>query len=176
MIRIARAIDRMCLAVSGIASWLALAMVLLGAFNAVARYLGRFIGVELSSNTFIELQWYLFSAVFLLAAAGTLANDGHVRVDVFYGRLGRRGKAWIDLLGTLLLMLPFCAFVFWLSLPSVANSWAILEASPDPGGLPRYPIKTLVPVAFGLLIAQGLARTALNLAVLRGNLPRAQTK
>ena len=175
MIRFARAIDRMCLAISGAAIWLTLAMVLLGAFNALARYLGRFIGVELSSNTFIELQWYMFSAVFLLAAAGTLARDGHVRVDVFYGRLSQRGKAWIDLLGTLLLMLPFCVFALWVCLPSVASSWAILETSPDPGGLPRYPIKTLVPVAFALLILQGLARAATNFAVLRGEISPAET-
>jgi len=173
MIRVARAIDQMCLVIGRAATWLALGMVLLGAFNAVARYAGRFVGVELSSNTFIELQWYLFSAVFLLAAASTLARDGHVRVDVFYGRLSPRGKAWVDLLGTLVLMLPFCAFALWVSLPSVSSSWAILEGSPDPGGLPRYPIKTLVPVAFGLLILQGFARALVNYDVLRGARPEA---
>ena len=167
-IRIAQAIDRMCLSISRGASWLLLLMVGLGAFNAVARYLGRFIGVELSSNTLIEGQWYLFSAVFLLAAAGTLARDGHVRVDVFYGRLSPRGRAWIDLVGALLLMLPFCVFVLSMSIPSVLSSWRILEGSPDPGGLPRYPIKTLVPIAFTLLILQGLARVTLSLAVVRG--------
>jgi TRAP-type mannitol/chloroaromatic compound transport system permease small subunit len=169
MIRIAQAIDRLCLAVSRAATWLVIAMVLLGAFNAIARYLGRFIGVELSSNTLIEGQWYLFSAVFLLASAGTLARDGHVRVDVFYGRLSPRGKAVVDLLGTLLLMLPFCIFALSVSIPSVLSSWKILEGSPDPGGLPRYPIKTLVPIAFGLLILQGIARATLSFAVLRGH-------
>lgn len=168
MIRLAQAIDRLCLGVSRFATWLALIMVGLGAFNALARYAGRFIGVELSSNTFIELQWYLFSAVFLLAAAGTLARDGHVRVDVIYGRLPRRNRAWIDLLGTLLLMLPFCVFALAVSIPSVSSSWAVFEGSPDPGGLPRYPLKTLVPLAFGLLILQGVARALASLATLRG--------
>jgi TRAP-type mannitol/chloroaromatic compound transport system permease small subunit len=169
MIRIAHAIDRLCLGVSRAAAWLVILMVLLGAFNAIARYLGRFIGVELSSNTLIELQWYLFSAVFLLAAAGTLARDGHVRVDVLYGSLATRGRAWTDLLGTLLLMLPFCGFLLWVSWPSVANSWAILEGSPDPGGLPRYPLKTLVPIAFAMLFVQGISRVLHCVSVLRGD-------
>lgn len=137
--------------------WLVLAMVLIGAFNAVARYAGRYVGINLSSNALLEAQWYLFAAVFLLAAPYTLLQDRHVRVDVLYGRLSPRAKAGIDLAGTLLFLVPFCAVGLWLSWPSVSNSWAVLEQSSDPGGLPRYPVKTLLPVALILLGIQGLA-------------------
>src|SRR6056297_2505161 len=122
--------------------WLTLGMVAIGAFNAIARYLDKYTGLGLSSNSWIELQWYLFSLVFLLGAAYTLKQDDHVRVDVLYNWLSRRGRAWINVLGTVLFLLPFCAVVFWMSIPFVVDSWAILEQSSDPGGLPRYPIKT----------------------------------
>jgi TRAP-type mannitol/chloroaromatic compound transport system permease small subunit len=142
-------------------------MVGVGAFNAVARYLGKYAGVRLSSNLWIELQWYLFSLVFLLGAAYTLKYDDHVRVDVLYGRLSRKGKAWINLLGTALFLLPFCGVVLWMSIPFVANSWAVLEASPDPGGLPRYPIKTVIPLALLLVMLQGVSLMIREVAVLR---------
>lgn len=150
-------IDRITGSLGRGVSWLALVMVLIGAYNAVARYLGRFIGTELSSNAYIEAQWYLFSALFLLGAADTLRTDRHVRVDVLYGRLSPRVRAGIDLAGTLLLLLPFCALCFWVALPAVQSSWAIAEQSPDPGGLPRYPLKTLIPVSFALLGLQGVS-------------------
>ena len=114
----------------------------MGAFNAVARYLGKSIGLNLSSNAYIEAQWYLFSAVFLLGAAHTLQRDQHVRVDVLYGRLTARKKAWIDIIGTVCFLIPFCLFGLVISIPAVRNSWAVLEGSPDPGGLARYPLKT----------------------------------
>ena len=149
----------------------ALVMVLLGAFNTVVRYLGRFTEADLASNTLIEAQWYLFSALFLVGASWTLKEDAHVRVDVFYGRLSPRGKAWIDLLGTLLFLLPFCAFAIYVSWGPVSESWRTLEGSPDPGGLPRYPVKTLVPLAFGLVIVQGLSMAARKAALLFGGEP-----
>jgi TRAP-type mannitol/chloroaromatic compound transport system permease small subunit len=153
------------------AAWASLGMILLGAYNAIVRYLGRFTGAQLASNTLIEAQWYLFSVLFLLGAAWTLKEDAHVRVDVFYGRLGERGKAWVDLLGTLFFLLPFCAFGIYTSWAPVAEAWRTLEVSPDPGGLPRYPIKTLLPVAFALLILQGLVIAAKKVQVLRGRSP-----
>lgn len=156
--------ERLGLAVS----WLTLLMVIVGAFNALARYLGRFLGWSLSSNAYLELQWYLFSVVFLIGACYTLRRNAHVRVDVFYGRLPRRGQAWIDLLGALFFLVPFSVFGLWLSWPSVRNSWQILEASPDPGGLPRYPIKTVILIGFALLIVQGLAEAARNALLLWG--------
>lgn len=138
--------------------WLVLAVVLIGAFNAVARYVGRFTGRSLSSNLWIELQWYLFSLLFLLGTAYTLHHDGHVRVDVFFHRLGARGRAWVNLAGTVLFLIPFCILMIWTSWFPVANSWKILEMSPDPGGLPRYPIKTAIPIAFLLVLGVGCAQ------------------
>lgn len=148
--------------------WLTLGMVAVGAFNAIARYMDRYTGLGLSSNMWIELQWYLFSLVFLLGAAYTLKYDDHVRVDVLYSQLSRRGKAWINLLGTTLFLLPFCGVVLWMSIPFVSNSWAILEASSDPGGLPRYPIKTVIPLALLLVMLQGVSLMIREVAVLRG--------
>jgi len=163
-----RWIDALNGAVGRGASWLVLVMVLVGAGNAVARYLGRFIGINLSSNAYLEMQWYLFSLVFLLGAAYTLQRDDHVRVDVLYGRLSRRGRAWVDAVGTVLFLIPFCLFCLWVSWPSVRNSWQVLEGSPDPGGLPRYPIKSVILVAFVLLILQGCAELYRKVALLRG--------
>jgi len=171
LLRVASAVDRLNRAVGRIVAWLVLGMVLVGAFNTVARYLGRYLGVALSSNAWIELQWYLFSLVFLLGAAYALERDAHVRVDVLYGRLSPRGRAWIDVVGTVVFLLPFCAFGIWMSLPTVRSSWAVLEMSPDPGGLPRYPIKTAIPVAFALLFFQGVSELIKKVAFLRGIRP-----
>jgi TRAP-type mannitol/chloroaromatic compound transport system permease small subunit len=167
-LRLAARIDRINERIGEGVSWLALLMVLVGAYNAVTRYLGRFIGVRLSSNAFIELQWYMFSLIFLLAAAYTLRRDAHVRVDIFYARVGTRARAWINLLGTALFLLPFCFLALRLTWPAVRNSWAVLEMSPDPGGLPRYPLKTMILVAFVLLILQGVSIVIKQIAILRG--------
>ena len=165
-LRLASGIDRFSERVGTFVYWLTLIMVILGAFNAVARYFDRFTGLSLSSNLYIEMQWYLFSIVFLLGAAYTLKWDAHVRVDVFYGRLSDRGKAWINVLGTLLFLFPFCILMLVMAWPSVQNSWAVLEMSPDPGGLPRYPIKSIIPIAFVFLMMQGISMLVRNLAVL----------
>ena len=160
---LAWAIDRATSAIGRVVSWLVPAMVLIGAYNAVARYLGRFLGVNLSSNLYLELQWYLFSLIFLVGGAYALRENAHVRVDVLYGRLGRRARAAIDCAGTLLLLAPFCIFILWVSWPSVRNSWVVREGSPDPGGLPRYPLKAVILVAFALLLVQALSELLKNL-------------
>ncbi len=152
-------------------SWLTLAMVAVGAYNAVVRYLGRFTGWHLSSNAYLELQWYMFSLVFLLGASYALQTNAHVRVDVVYSRLPERWRRRIDLWGALLFLIPFAIFGLVMSWPAVRNSWAVLEVSSDPGGLPRYPIKSVLLVAFALLALQGLAEAARNwqrLRALRG--------
>ncbi|SHK86984.1 TRAP transporter small permease subunit [Rhodothermus profundi] len=166
-LKLARAIDRLNLWVGRLVYWLVLFMVLVGAYNAVVRYLDRYTGIGLSSNFYIELQWYLFSLVFLLGAAYTLQRDAHVRVDVFYGRLAPRARAWINLLGTVLFLLPFCGLVLWVSWGWVVNSWVVREVSPDPGGLPRYPLKAMLPVAFVLLALQGVSMLIHQVARLR---------
>lgn len=170
-LRIARSIDRVNEHIGRGVYWLTLVMVLVGAYNAIVRYLDRYTGLGLSSNTYIELQWYLFSVLFMLGAAYTLKHNAHVRVDVLFSRLSSKGQAWINLLGTVLFLLPFCALMLWVSWPTVRNSWAILEQSPDPGGLPRYPIKTMIPIAFILLFVQGLSMLIKQVAILQGVLP-----
>ena len=169
LLRISAAIDWLNEQIGKLVGVLVLAMVGFGAFNALARYAGRFTETQLSSNAFIELQWYLFSLVFLLGAAYTLKRDQHVRVDVLYGRLGPRAKAGVDLAGTVLFLIPFCIFALWVSFPTVKNSWAVWELSPDPGGLPRWPIKTAILVSFALVLLQGISQLVKHLnAVLTG--------
>ncbi len=168
LLRFSRAIDRMNGAIGSVISWLVVVMILIGAFNAVARYLGRFTGWNLSSNAYLELQWYLFSLVFLLGAAWTLRENAHVRVDVLYSRLSARSQAWINTVGAVVFLLPFAVFGFVMSIETVVDSWKVLEGSPDPGGLPRYPLKTMIPVAFVLLFVQGLSELFKSMAVLRG--------
>ena len=156
-LRVAAAIDRATGVLGRASAWLALIMVLVGAFNAVARYLGRYVGINLSSNAYLEMQWYLFSMLFLLGAAWVLRENAHVRVDVLYSRVSTRAQSLINILGTLLLLVPFSAFVLWVSSPIVRNSWSIREGSPDPGGLPRYPLKALILVCFALLLLQAVS-------------------
>ncbi len=168
-LKMAGLIDALNDRVGQIMYWFALAMILIGAYNATVRYLGDFFSRNLSSNAYIEVQWYLFGAMFMLGAAYTLRHNAHVRVDILYSRLSAKGQAWIELLGTLLFLLPFSSMVLYLSLPWVEFSWQLHEVSPNPGGLPRYPIKTIVPIAFALLILQGFSQAIKALAVIRGH-------
>lgn len=166
--RFAGAVESLNDRIGSILRWLALIMVIIGAYNALARYLTRFAGVSLSSNALNELQWYLFSIIFLLGAAYGLRKDVHVRVDVLYQRLSAKRRAWIDLVGTVLFLLPFSALMLKVSWPVVKASWIVRETSPDPGGLSRYPIKGLVLVSFALLALQGLAHLIRQIEVLQG--------
>lgn len=166
--RLSRAIDALNNRIGAAIRWLALIMILVGAFNAIARYTTRYTGVALSSNAYLDLQWYFFSLIFLLGAAYGLERDVHVRVDVLYARLSRKGRAWIDLAGTVLFLIPFSVLMLWVSWPAVRNSWAIRETSPDPGGLARYPIKTVILLSFGLLLLQALSQLLKQVDVLRG--------
>src|SRR4029078_4684623 len=146
IIRIAALIDRVNAAVGRAASWCALAIVLIGFTVVLLRYV-----LGLGSIWLQESILYFHAALFLLAAAWTLREGGHVRVDVFYADATPRTKAWVDLLGALLLLLPFAVPVFAFSLPYVARSWAILERSRETSGLPLvFVLKTLIPL-FALL-------------------------
>lgn len=169
LLRVAGGIDWLNGQVGRIVVWLSVLMILIGVYNAAVRYVGAFFGVNLSSNFYLEAQWYLFGVMFMLGAAYTLRHNAHVRVDVLYGRLGPRGRAWIDLAGSVTLLMPFCAGMVWLSSDWVMFSWRILETSSNPGGLPRYPIKTVVPLTFALLFLQGLSQAIKSLAVLTGH-------
>ncbi len=144
------------------ARWLILACILISAGNAVARY-----GLNLSSNGFLEIQWYLYSLVFLGAAGYTLKHNAHVRIDLIAGRLSPRAQAWIDICGHVFMLLPVCAIMLWFGWTAFLESYRISEVSADAGGLLRWPIKLAVPVAFGLLMLQGLSETIKKFAQLR---------
>ena len=168
LLAFAHAVDRFTERLGHAVYWLSLFMVLIGAFNAVGRYMGRYIGADITSNVFIEMQWYMFGALFLLGASYTLKHDAHVRVDVLYGNLSKRNKTIINIAGAILFLLPFCILVQIVSWPAVFNSWHVWEQSPNPDGLPRYPIKTLIPIAFLLVTLQGLSGLIKDIASLRG--------
>ena len=165
--RASAAIDALNERIGGAIRWLALIMVLVGAYNAIARWLTRYVGVSLSSNAYLDLQWYFFSLIFLLGAAYGLRHDVHVRVDVLYSRLGKKARAWIDLAGSVLFLLPFSILMLFVSWPAVRDSWAVRETSPDPGGLPRYPIKAVILLSFALLVLQGFSQIVKQVVILR---------
>jgi TRAP-type mannitol/chloroaromatic compound transport system permease small subunit len=157
-------IDRLTAAIGRGAAWLALLIVLLQFALVVARYL-----FSRGSIWLDEAVMYAHAGLFLLAAAWTLQAGGHVRVDVFYAEASPRTRAWIDVFGTLVFLLPFAAAVFWLSLPYVGRSWAVLERSPEASGLPFvYLLKTLIPVFAALMALQGVAQAVRAVVVLRG--------
>jgi len=136
-------------------SWCVLIMVLIISYDVFMRYF-----FHIGSVAIQELEWHLFAIIFLLGASYTLKHDGHVRVDIFYQskKLSDIHRAWIDLLGTVLCLFPFCLLIIFASWEFVANSYAIAEGSPDPGGLPyRFLLKAAMPAGFLLLILQGVA-------------------
>ena len=165
LLALSRAIDALTERIGQIVIWLVLVATLVSAGNALARYaLGE------SSNAWLEIQWYLFGAMFLLGAGYTLKHNGHVRIDILYNRLGPRGQAWIDLVGGLLFLLPMAVLLAWLAWPMFHEAWLTHEMSPDAGGLLRWPVKLLLPVGFTLLALQGVAEIIKRLGVLSGRL------
>ena len=166
LLRLADAIDRTNEWIGRAVAWLGLAAVLVCTANAVARYT-----LNLASNAWLELQWYLNSAVFLLIASWALKRNEHVRIDVIVGRLSPKAQAWIEILGTVFMLLPAVAIIAWYSWPSLVNSWQIGEYSSDPGGLIRWPVRALIPVAFTLLALQGVSEIVKRIAFLKGLLP-----
>lgn len=166
--RLAVVIDALNDRIGALIRWLVLAMVILGAGATLLRYSARWLGLTVNLTPATEAQWYLFSVIFLLGAAYALRHDAHVRVDVLYERLGARARGWIDLLGTALFLVPFAVLMLWVSLPPVRASWQIRETSPDPGGLPRWPIKALILVSFALLLVQAVSQAVGSIDRIRG--------
>jgi TRAP-type mannitol/chloroaromatic compound transport system permease small subunit len=166
LLRFANAIDKLNEWIGRSVAWLGLAAVLVCTANALARY-----ALNIGSNAWLELQWYFNSAVFLLIAAYALRRNEHVRIDVINSRLSHRTQAWIDILGGLFMLLPAAIIIAWFSWPSLANSWRINEYSSDPGGLVRWPVRALIPLAFTLLALQGVSEIVKRVAFLRGLLP-----
>ncbi len=146
-------VDRLNSAIGKTVSWLSLVLVLVIVVDVALRYI-----FSITSAASFELEWHLFALIFLLGSAYTLQQDKHVRVDVFYHRFSEKGKAWVNLIGSLTLLLPFCVVAFWESLSFVESSYAFRETSPDPGGLSaRYIIKAALPAGFLLLGLQGIS-------------------
>lgn len=176
LLKISTAIDALTEQLGKLADWIVLLTVAVGFYNVAARYLGRFIGVKLSSNALIELQWYLFSLIFFFGFAYILKHGANVRVDFLYSNWSERKRAWIDLLGTILFLIPFCILGLWVTLNPVLLSWGRLpdgswsqwELSSDADGLPRAPIKTMILVAFTLLLLQAISQTIKYLAIVMG--------
>ena len=165
--RFAHFADRLSAGIGWLAARLVVLLVAAGAAGALLRYLARPLGIAPALNALADVQWMMFSAIFLLGAAWALSTDTHVRVDVLYGRLAPRRRALVDLLGSVFLLLPFCVLLFWATWPTVVEAVRLGEGALDPGGLARWPVKLLLPVGIALLALQGVAQAAKAWAILR---------
>ncbi|GGS30562.1 TRAP transporter small permease subunit [Deinococcus knuensis] len=166
---LARGIDRFSSWLGVLTGLLTLLMIGVGLFNVIGRFVDRYAGTALSSNSLLEAQWYLFSAVFLIGGAYVLSRDEHVRVDLMYSRMSQRTRAWVNLGGTLLFLLPFCAVILSVAWPWFMLSYNGHEGSPDPGGLLRWPVKLLIPLGFVLLMIAGVGMLIKAVGVLTGH-------
>lgn len=169
LLSFARFADRLAELEGKLASSLVLLVVVVGFYNVITRYLGRFIGIQLASNSYIELQEQLFSAVFLLGFAYILKHHVNVRVDFLYSRLSIRGQAWVDLLGTVLVLIPLCLLGLFVTWNPLVRSWRVLETSGDAGGLLQAPVRTLLFGSFILLLLQSVAQAIKYWAATRGD-------
>jgi TRAP-type mannitol/chloroaromatic compound transport system permease small subunit len=166
LLAISRGIDALNERVGRVVMWLILAMALLSSLNAAARYI-----FNRSSNAWLELQWYMFAAVFLLCAGYTLLHNEHIRIDVVSSHLPRRTQVWIDVFGTLFFLLPMALIILVLSWPIFMNAWSSGEMSSNAGGLIRWPARILVPAGFLLLSLQGISELIKRIAFLKGLIP-----
>ena len=166
LLRISALIDAVNERVGRSVYWLVLVAVLVSAGNAIIRKL-----FNVSSNAWLVLQWYLFSAIFLLCAGYTLLRNGHVRIDVLAGRLSPKAQAWIDILGTLFFLLPMTLILTWLSWPYFLHAFRDNEISGSAGGLIFWPARLLMPVGFGLLALQGFSEMVKRIAFVAGKGP-----
>ena len=177
-----RGMDRVAEAVGALPKYLVVAVVVVGFANAVLRYVGRLTSEQLTSNRYLELQWYLFAMIFLLAFAYALKNGVNVRVDFWYEKRSEKTRAAIDFVGHLIALVPFTLIALWVVYPPILTSfgrgasgfrtwrvWEVWEQSPDPGGLPRAPIKAVLFIGLLLLLLQALAELVKLLAVLTGH-------
>lgn len=166
LLAFSRAVDALNDRVGRTVLWLVLASTLISAGNATVRKI-----FSMSSNALLEIQWYLYAAVFVLAAGYTLLNDEHVRIDVLSGRLSALGRAIVDIVGALLFLLPFAVLIIFLSWRFFWNAWLSGEMSSNAGGLIRWPVYLVVPVGFTLLALQGVSETIKRIAFLAGRGP-----
>lgn len=163
---VSRSIDALNELIGRTVYWLILLAVIISSGNAVIRYT-----LNTSSNAWLEVQWYLFSAVFLLCAGYTLLRNEHIRIDIFSGRLSRRAQVWIDVLGGIFFLLPMALLIMYLSWPMFLDSFNRGEMSSNAGGLLRWPVKILVPIGFFLLSLQGISELIKRIGFLLGVAP-----
>jgi TRAP-type mannitol/chloroaromatic compound transport system permease small subunit len=164
LLRLADRIDAVIRHIGELAGWLSLAMVIVTFSVVVMRYV-----FDLGSISLQESVTYMHAVLFMLGIAYTLGRNGHVRVDIFYERLSRRGQAWVDLIGAVLLLVPVCFLIIWLGWDYVSESWRVKESSREAGGLPLvYLLKTLILIMPLLLLAQGLVNALRNGLFLAG--------
>lgn len=163
---LARRIDGATERLGTVVPWLVLFAVLVSAINAIVRK-----AFDISSNAFLEMQWYMFGAVFLLCSGYTLLRQEHVRIDVVYGRFSRRTQIRIDIFGTLFFLLPTCGLLLWFSWPFFLSSFDSGEISSNAGGLVVWPAKLLIPLGFVVLTIQGISELIKRLAFLKGLAP-----
>ncbi len=158
-----RGVDALSAGVGRIAEWCVLAACVVSAGNALMRY-----GFSLSSNAWLEAQWYCFTAIVMLGAAHTLRRNGHVRVDLVYSMVSERARLWIDVFGIIFFLLPGMVLLAWMTWPFFLDSWVRDEVSPNADGLWRWPVKLLMPIGFALVALQGLAELVKRIAALAG--------
>ena len=166
LLALSRLVDRVTERLGHWIYWLVLAAVLISAANAVIRKAFNF-----SSNAFLEIQWYLFSAIFLFLAGYTLKNNEHVRIDIITGRFSARVRAVIDIFGTLFFLLPMAFIIMWLSWPVFVDAYVRNEVSTNAGGLIIWPARIMVPIGFFLLIIQAFSELIKRVAFLKGLIP-----
>ncbi len=166
LLQLSRLIDRMSELIGKSVAWLVLAAVLISALNAAVRK-----AFNTSSNAYLEIQWYLFAAVFLLAAGYTMLRQEHVKIDVISGRFTKRTQIWIDIIGLAFFVLPLVYTVIHLSLPLVIRSYVMNEYSSNAGGLIRWPVFALLPLGFLLLGIQAISELIKRIAFLKGLVP-----
>ena len=156
-------IDALNEKIGNFCNWLVLLACIVSAGNAMVRY-----AYDTSSNAWLEIQWYMFAVIVMLGASYTMKRNEHVRVDIFYMTLTRRGQLWVDILGTLVFLLPTCTILAWLSWPFFMQSFNVNEHSSNAGGLLRWPIKFVLPAGFALVALQGLSELIKRVAFLNG--------
>ncbi|MGE5087531.1 MAG: TRAP transporter small permease subunit [Candidatus Levyibacteriota bacterium] len=166
LLALSRAIDAVTERVGRIVYWLILAVVLISAANATVRKAFNY-----SSNAYLEIQWYLFSVIFLFGAGYTLLRNEHVRIDIIAGRFSARTQNWIDVFGIILFLFPMSVIIMWLGWPVFVDSYVRNEVSTNAGGLIVWPARLMVPVGFALLIVQGISELIKRLAFLAGRAP-----
>jgi TRAP-type mannitol/chloroaromatic compound transport system permease small subunit len=162
---LSRAIDAMNERIAFVAEWLVLLSCLISAGNAFSRY-----AFNMSSNAWLEIQWYMFGAVVMLGTSYTLKKNEHVRVDIVYANVTTRRQIGIDIFGFILFMLPATIIMTYLSWPIFYNAWHMGEVSSNAGGLIRWPVKVLLPVGFALLSLQGISELIKRIAMISGHM------